>query len=112
MEWIESLQGQIVGLDTTPLLYFIEENPIYLKMVRPFFEADEIVLMQMRLNTLKQNLQELLTEMPKVEKTDYIITESERWDKIVPQLQQGLSEITAAKIEADLYQKRRYDRCL
>lgn len=39
MEWIASLQGKVVGLDTAPLVYFIEENPTYLKTVRPFFEA-------------------------------------------------------------------------
>lgn len=26
MEWLVQLQGQIVGLDTAPLIYFIEEN--------------------------------------------------------------------------------------
>jgi hypothetical protein len=30
VEWIEALQGKVVGLDTTPLIYFIEENPTYL----------------------------------------------------------------------------------
>ncbi len=39
MEWIDSLRGSVVGLDTTPLIYFIEENPAYLKVVDPFFEA-------------------------------------------------------------------------
>lgn len=39
MEWIEALQGKVVGLDTTPLIYFIEENPTYLDMLHPFFEA-------------------------------------------------------------------------
>lgn len=39
MEWIEALQDRIVGLDTSPLIYFIEENPTYLSTVRPFFEA-------------------------------------------------------------------------
>jgi len=39
MEWLATLQGEVVGLDTTPLIYFIEENPIYLEMVRSFFEA-------------------------------------------------------------------------
>jgi predicted nucleic acid-binding protein len=39
MGWIASLRGQVVGLDTTPLIYFIEENPTYLKLVSPFFEA-------------------------------------------------------------------------
>ena len=39
MEWIEGLKGKVVGLDTAPLIYFIEENPAYLEIVRPFFEA-------------------------------------------------------------------------
>jgi predicted nucleic acid-binding protein len=39
MEWIEALRGSVVGLDTAPLIYFIEENPAYLPFVRPFFEA-------------------------------------------------------------------------
>jgi predicted nucleic acid-binding protein len=39
MGWIENLRGEIVGLDTTPLIYFIEENPIYLDTVRSFFVA-------------------------------------------------------------------------
>ena len=39
MEWLVALRGQVVGLDTAPLIYFIEENPIYLATVRPFFEA-------------------------------------------------------------------------
>ena len=39
MEWIATLRGEVVSLDTTPLIYFIEENPTYLETVRPFFEA-------------------------------------------------------------------------
>lgn len=39
MEWVDALQGSLVGLDTTPLIYFIEENPRYIDLVRPFFEA-------------------------------------------------------------------------
>ena len=39
MEWIATLRGEVVGLDTTPLIYFIEETPAYLEIVRPFFEA-------------------------------------------------------------------------
>jgi len=30
MEWITQLQGQVVGLDSAPLIYFIEENPTYM----------------------------------------------------------------------------------
>jgi predicted nucleic acid-binding protein len=39
MEWLKALRGAVVGLDTAPLIYFIEENPSYLPLVRPFFEA-------------------------------------------------------------------------
>jgi predicted nucleic acid-binding protein len=39
MEWIEALRGAIVGLDTAPLIYLIEENPAYLPTIKPFFEA-------------------------------------------------------------------------
>ena len=39
MEWIAALRGKVVGLDTMPLIYFIEENPTYLEIVRSFFEA-------------------------------------------------------------------------
>jgi predicted nucleic acid-binding protein len=39
MEWIIQLRGQVVGLDSVPLIYFIEENPTYLQMTDAFFEA-------------------------------------------------------------------------
>ncbi len=38
MEWIEGIRDKTVGLDTAPLIYFIEKNQPYLKAVRPFFE--------------------------------------------------------------------------
>ncbi len=38
MEWIEALQGQLIALDTAPLIYFIEEHPTYLPILDPFFE--------------------------------------------------------------------------
>jgi len=33
MEWIETLARTIVGPDTAPLIYLIEENPIFLPFV-------------------------------------------------------------------------------
>lgn len=39
MEWLAQLHDQIVGLDTAPLIYFIEENPNYLNLTDAFFEA-------------------------------------------------------------------------
>lgn len=38
MEWVASLRGKTVGLDTAPVIYFIERNPLYISMLRPFFE--------------------------------------------------------------------------
>jgi hypothetical protein len=39
MEWLNALRGTTVGLDTAPLLYFIEKHPKYLPLLLPFFEA-------------------------------------------------------------------------
>jgi predicted nucleic acid-binding protein len=39
MEWLKPLKGKVVGLDTAPLIYFIEQNPDYLKIVREFFSS-------------------------------------------------------------------------
>lgn len=41
MAWIDALKGKVVGLDTAPLIYFIEEHPDYAHVVNPFFEALE-----------------------------------------------------------------------
>jgi predicted nucleic acid-binding protein len=37
MEWLNLLKNQVVGLDTAPLIYFIEKNPLYYSTVLPFF---------------------------------------------------------------------------
>jgi len=39
LDWIDSLRGQTVALDTAPLIYLIEENPAYIQLVTPFFES-------------------------------------------------------------------------
>ena len=39
MGWVDTLKGQVVGLDTAPLIYYIETNPAYLSKVDPFFDA-------------------------------------------------------------------------
>jgi predicted nucleic acid-binding protein len=38
MAWLETLTGQLIALDTAPLIYFLEEHPTYLPLVAPFFE--------------------------------------------------------------------------
>lgn len=47
MAWVDSLKGKIIGLDTTPLIYFTEENQTYIEVIDPFFKAlgnDELVV--------------------------------------------------------------------
>ncbi|HVA88316.1 MAG TPA: hypothetical protein VNL71_00595 [Chloroflexota bacterium] len=39
MGWVADLHGQVVGLDTAPLIYYIEAHPSYLPLVDPFFDA-------------------------------------------------------------------------
>ena len=39
MAWTDELRGQVVGLDTAPLIYYVERNPTYVDTVRPFFAA-------------------------------------------------------------------------
>ena len=39
MGWLEGLHGKTVSVDTSPFIFFIEEHPIYARVVDPFFEA-------------------------------------------------------------------------
>ena len=39
MGWVEDLSGKIVGVDTAPFIYLIEENPKYLEAMHQFFSA-------------------------------------------------------------------------
>ena len=41
MEWIDALGGSVVGLDTAPLIYYIEKHPVFIARIKPFFEAAE-----------------------------------------------------------------------
>lgn len=72
MEWINVLRGKTVGLDTAPLIYFIEENPAYIEIVRFFFEAMDrddfmvvtstVTLLEVLVHPLRSNNRELATE--------------------------------------------------
>lgn len=72
MEWINELRGKTIGLDTAPLIYFIEENPTYIETVRHFFEAMEkgsfmvvtstITLLEVLVHPLRNNNRDLATE--------------------------------------------------
>ncbi len=39
MGWLDPYCGKLVSFDTAPLIYFIEEHPVFLSLVRPLFEA-------------------------------------------------------------------------
>lgn len=39
MEWVDGLRGTVVAIDTAPLIYLIEENPVWSPVVQPFFQA-------------------------------------------------------------------------
>jgi len=39
VDWVAPLHGHVVGLDTAPLIYFIEADLVRLLIVRPLFEA-------------------------------------------------------------------------
>jgi hypothetical protein len=38
MGWVTRFHGQTIGLDTAPLVLFIEEHPLYNDLLDPFFE--------------------------------------------------------------------------
>jgi len=42
VDWIAILRGKIVGLDTTLLIYFVEEHSTYQEMIRPFFDLPSL----------------------------------------------------------------------
>ncbi|MDY7034870.1 MAG: PIN domain-containing protein [Thermodesulfobacteriota bacterium] len=72
MEWVNDLQGKTVGLDTAPLIYFIEENAVYIEAVRLFFEAMDkgnftvvtstVTLLEVLVHPLRSNNKELAAE--------------------------------------------------
>ena len=76
MEWIESLRGSTCGLDTGPLIYYIEEHPAFLTKVMPFFEAAErgefrivtslVTLIEVLVQPLRQGRTDLAQEYREV----------------------------------------------
>jgi len=71
MGWVEQLYGEVVGLDTAPLIYFIEENPVYLHLVDPFFEA--VVRGEIRVVTSALILTEVLSHP--IKRKDHLLAQ-------------------------------------
>jgi predicted nucleic acid-binding protein len=72
LDWITQLQGKTIGLDTAPLIYFIEENPDYIDRVQIFFESMErgdftvvtstVTLLEVLVQPLRMHKKELAEE--------------------------------------------------
>ncbi len=60
MEWLNALYNRVVGVDTAPFIYLIEEHPVYLPAVRSLFEAAD--LGRLRIVTLVITLLEVLVQ--------------------------------------------------
>ena len=76
MEWLDNFDNQIIGLDTAPLIYYIEENPKYLGLVEPFFDAFDdgrftlvtstITLLEVLIHPLRTGNQELAQQYKEI----------------------------------------------
>lgn len=38
MGWVDALRGQVVALDTAPVIYYVQKDPLYVDMLHPFFQ--------------------------------------------------------------------------
>ena len=87
MGWVDRLKGKTVGLDTAPLIYFIEEHPDFFEAIAPFFQAidqEEIVVV-----TSTTTLLEVLVHPIRLNKLDLV----ERYKSILLQAK-GLSIVS------------------
>ncbi|MFW6053114.1 MAG: type II toxin-antitoxin system VapC family toxin [Desulfosalsimonas sp.] len=69
MDWINDLQGKTIGLDTAPLIYFIEENPAYIDRVESFFrgmEHGDFTVVTSTVTLLEVLVQPLRMQQPKI----------------------------------------------
>jgi predicted nucleic acid-binding protein len=72
MGWVEDLRGTTVGLDTAPLIFYIEDHPTYADLLAPFFEAvksgeirvvtSTVTLLKMLVHPLKRGDESLAHE--------------------------------------------------
>jgi len=68
MGWLENLTGQLIALDTAPLIYFLEEHPTYLPLVAPVFE--KLDAGEIRMVTSVITLTEVLVKPLRSNETD------------------------------------------
>ncbi|MEJ5311039.1 MAG: PIN domain-containing protein [Anaerolineae bacterium] len=76
MGWVDAIEGQLIAIDTAPLIYFIEESPVYLPVVLPFFKAldqqiiqvvtSTVTLIEVLVQPLRQNNHNLVKQYREV----------------------------------------------
>ena len=69
MGWVDSLRGKTVGLDTAPLIFYIEDHPVFADRLEPFFQlvqageiqlvASTVTLLEVLVLPLKQGNERL-----------------------------------------------------
>jgi predicted nucleic acid-binding protein len=70
MGLVETFCGRLIGIDTSIFIYFIEENPKYVSLLRDFFEKNKIG--EIRIVTSTITLLELLVKPIKQSKYDLV----------------------------------------
>ncbi len=76
MGWLTQLNRQKVGLDTAPLIYYLEGHPTYSPLVKPFFQAFDkgkfslvtspITLVETTVHPLRQGLTALASRYEEI----------------------------------------------
>ncbi|MFQ5420240.1 MAG: type II toxin-antitoxin system VapC family toxin [Anaerolineae bacterium] len=99
---LDQLEGSIVGLDTAPLIYFIERHPTFHAVVKPFFVA--LTEEKFSIVTSTVTLVETLTHPLRLKKPDL----AQRYQEILLNAENlttlavsPASAIKAAEIRAD-----------
>lgn len=100
MGWVKRLVGKTIGLDTAPLIYFVEENPYFLDKILPFFSAleqDELTVVTSTLTITETLVQPL--KLGRIEQATAFRELLTEYMEIVP-VTVEIAEL-AAKLRAD-----------
>ncbi len=101
MAILEDLEGSVIGLDTAPLIYFIEKHATYHPLLRPFFAGladgrftavtSTITLIETLVHPIRQNRTELAQRYQEILlKASHLTTYS-----VSPEISQLAAEIRA-----------------
>ena len=102
MAWIEAFHGQIVALDTAPLIYFIEDHPKYSDAVGLFFDSlaagefqvvtSVITLLEVLVHPFRSNNQALAAQYREI----LVHTEGLRIEPFNPEIAEAAAQLRAS----------------